>query len=126
MRPTNEDSFAHKLRKRSGTAACQARARASSLVLVAGLGVAGCAVGPNYRKPDPSAPATWSRLEATGTPVANAGVRGDLSQWWRSFNDPLLSELVDEAQRQSLDLRKARARLREARARRAVAGAAHP
>jgi multidrug efflux system outer membrane protein len=122
--PTNKNPFVHQLSDGSGTAACRPRTCACSLVLVAGLGIVGCAVGPNYRKPDLSAPPTWSRLEAAGSPVANAGARGELSQWWRALNDPLLSELVDEAQRQSLDLRKARARLRESRARRAAAGAA--
>ena len=91
--------------------------------MLAGLIFVGCAVGPNYRKPELSAPAKWSRLEATETPVADAGARSDLSQWWRGLKDPLLSELVDQAQGQSLDLHKARARLREARARLAVAGA---
>ncbi|HEX7624577.1 MAG TPA: efflux transporter outer membrane subunit [Anaeromyxobacteraceae bacterium] len=123
MPPTNEDPLADKLSGCSGTVARRRRARARGLVLVAGLGVVGCAVGPNYRKPDPGAADAWSRLEATGAPVANAGARGDLSEWWRRLDDALLSELVDEAQRQSLDLRKARARLREARARRGVAGA---
>ena len=45
----------------------------------------------------------------------------DLSQWWRSLNDPLLSEMVDEALQSSFELHSAQARLREARARRAVA-----
>jgi multidrug efflux system outer membrane protein len=122
--PMNKNPFVRQLSDGSGTAACRSRTCACSLVLVAGLGIVGCAVGPNYRKPDLSAPPTWSRLEATTTAVANSGDRGDLTQWWRGLNDTLLSELVDEAQRQSLDLRKARARLRESRARRAAAGAA--
>lgn len=48
---------------------------------------------------------------------------GDLSRWWQSFNDPLLSELMEQALQASPDLRSARARLREARARRVAAGA---
>lgn len=80
----------------------------------------GCAVGPTYRTPETTTPARWSRLDAAAT---NAGAAGDLGQWWRRLNDPLLSELVDEALRQGLDLRKAQARLRESRARRAMAGA---
>jgi NodT family efflux transporter outer membrane factor (OMF) lipoprotein len=92
--------------------------------MLAGLGFAGCAVGPTYHKPETEAPAKWSRLETTATPPANAGARGDLGQWWRGLHDPLLSELVDRAQRRNLDLRKAQARLREVRARLGVAGAA--
>jgi outer membrane protein, multidrug efflux system len=90
-------------------------------LLLAALGVVGCAVGPTYRQPETRTPAQWSRLDASTT---NSGATGDLSQWWRRLNDPLLSALVDEALRQSLDLRKAQARLRESRARRGVAGAA--
>jgi outer membrane protein, multidrug efflux system len=89
-------------------------------LLVAALGLVGCAVGPSYRRPEPRSPAQWSRLDVSMT---NAGAAGDLSEWWRRLDDPLLSGLVDEALRQSLDLRKAQARLRESRARRAVAGA---
>jgi NodT family efflux transporter outer membrane factor (OMF) lipoprotein len=41
--------------------------------------------------------------------------------WWRSLNDPLLSELVDQAVAGNLDLARAEARLREARANRDAA-----
>ena len=83
----------------------------------------GCAmVGPDYREPASLAPASWFQLGASGN-VARADAAGDLGQWWRAFGDPLLTELVEEALRSSPDLRTARARLREARARRAVAGA---
>jgi len=56
--------------------------------------------------------------------MTHASAPGDLGQWWRGLNDPLLSELMDQALEASPDLRKAQARLREARARRVVAGAA--
>lgn len=94
-----------------------------ALVVLAVLGVVGCSVGPSYRKPEPNPPARWSRLHETANPVAADGASGDLGQWWRGLNDSLLSELVDEAQQRGLDVRKARARLREARARLAVVSA---
>jgi multidrug efflux system outer membrane protein len=109
---------------RSGTSTSHRGTLVRSLIALACIEVVGCAVGPNYAKPDPSAPAMWSQPEVTGPPAVSAGARGDLSQWWKGLNDSLLSELVAQAQQQSLDLRKARARLREARARQAVAGAA--
>ncbi len=95
------------------------------LLMLTSLGILGCTVvGPTYRKTEPNAPAKWSRLETTAPQVADANARGDdVGQWWRRLNDPLLSQLVDEAQRQSLDVRKAEARLREARARQGVASA---
>ena len=94
------------------------------LVMLGGLGLAGCAaVGPDYAPPAPEVPASWNRLDVADKPVAHATATGDLSQWWRGLNDPLLSELIDEALQASPDLRSAQARLREARARRTVAAA---
>lgn len=88
-------------------------------VLVA-VGLAGCAsVGPDYVAPAPDAPAAWSRLEEGGP--AQDGHVGDISQWWRALNDPLLTTLVDEALLANHDVRDAQSRLRAARARRAVA-----
>jgi len=75
--------------------------------------LAGCAVGPDYVRRDPVVPATWAN--AAG---ANAVSRSeDISRWWQRLNDPLLSELVEEALRNSPDMRSARARLTEVRAR---------
>lgn len=47
----------------------------------------------------------------------------NLAQWWQSLNDPQLTELIDEALQENLDLRKAQSRLRETRAKRTVADA---
>jgi NodT family efflux transporter outer membrane factor (OMF) lipoprotein len=47
----------------------------------------------------------------------------DLSRWWLVLKDPLLSELVDQALQANPDLQGARATLRAARARSAVASA---
>jgi NodT family efflux transporter outer membrane factor (OMF) lipoprotein len=80
--------------------------------------VAGCTVGPNYKRPEVSAPAAWNEaqtgIDATGT---------DLARWWTAFNDSLLDSLVERAVRSNLDLRAAEARIREARANRAVVAA---
>ncbi len=85
--------------------------------------LSGCAmVGPDYQTPAPVSSDGWFQLGA-GREVAHAGSAGDLSQWWRAFNDPLLSELVEQSLRSSPDIRSAQARLRESRARRAVAAA---
>lgn len=86
------------------------------------LGLAACVtVGPDYTAPQTGAPAGWNRLEPAATPTVAAEATGDLSRWWLNLNDPLLSELIDQAMQASPDLRSARARLREARARSAVA-----
>jgi outer membrane protein, multidrug efflux system len=117
---THVNLSSYYLSKRSNTVAHRL---AGLLLVLTAPSFAACTVGPSYRKPDPSTPARWSGLAATGTQVVDAGTRGDLGQWWRGLGDPLLSELVDQALRQSLDLGKAQARLREARARLGVAGA---
>lgn len=122
MRPTTRNSINHYLIVRSITALCSPHWSARAFLILSSLAATACSVGPNYRKTEPNAPARWNRLETAST-VTDAGAAGNLSQWWRRLNDPLLSQLVDEAQRQSLDLRKAQARLREARARLGVASA---
>ncbi len=96
-----------------------------ALAALAGLGLAGCAaVGPDYVPPTPAAPAVWRQLDAAALPGVRADAPGDLALWWQQLNDPLLSGLMDEALRASPDLQSAQARLRESRARRAVAAAA--
>jgi NodT family efflux transporter outer membrane factor (OMF) lipoprotein len=93
-------------------------------LLVATVVLTGCAsVGPDYVPPASDAPATWHHAAATSQPAALPKPTGDLSQWWQGFNDPLLTPLIAEALQASPDLRSAQARLREARARRGVAGA---
>lgn len=93
-------------------------------VVVTTLGLTACVtVGPDYKLATADLPAGWSRLDQAAQPVAAATETGDLSQWWQRLNDPLLTGLVEEALQTSLDLRSAQARLREARARRAVATA---
>src|SRR6201996_4571579 len=91
----------------------------SSLLLSAIL--TACAVGPNYHKP---------KDELTpfhNTPAASTAVsvdRASLDQWWTGFNDPLLVEVVHRALSQNLDLAASIARVQQARAAAARAGAA--
>jgi len=78
--------------------------------------ISGCsAVGPDYVKPDLPLPAHWTYAPSTAD-------REDLAQWWQRLHDPMLSSLIEDALQHSLDLRSARAKLREARARRDLAG----
>ncbi len=95
-----------------------------TLIVLAMLGLPACiTVGPDYTTPVLDVPATWSRLDATAGPTTETAADDDPGRWWRNLNDPLLSELVEEALKGSPDLRSAQARLREARAGRAVAAA---
>jgi NodT family efflux transporter outer membrane factor (OMF) lipoprotein len=91
------------------------------LVLSIILILSGCAaVGPDYIRPDFSAPAVW-HTPLQGGLIAEEKDPEDLVVWWRTFNDPLLSRLIERAVAGNLDLKKARSRVREARARRGLA-----
>lgn len=84
--------------------------------------LAGCAsVGPDYREPQPKVPASWAQSESA-IPASTTSATADLSRWWTTLGDPVLPGLIDQALKSSTDLRLATARLREARARRALAG----
>ena len=87
--------------------------RFSSVVTIALLVLAGCAVGPNYKRPPEMAAAVnWTEPTSTA-PVDPV--------WWRTLGDPVLSDLVAVAAAYNLDLIAADAQIREARANRDVA-----
>ena len=82
--------------------------------LAVALALAGCAAGPDYKRPSVDLPVVWT-LEApwrTGTP-ADAADKGD---WWKAFGDPQLDALEQRAMADSPTLAIAAARLAQARA----------
>jgi len=87
------------------------RARTAALVLALPAWMAGCAVGPDYRRPEPAADASF-----TGQALVEAAPGAPRADWWRAFGDPLLDELVAEALLANRDIAAAEARLKEARA----------
>lgn len=80
--------------------------------LLFGCFLAACSVGPRYARPSTPSAGGWSEVQAPGDVDAS---------WWRSFGDPQLSALLDEATASAPDLRVADARLAEARAMRDLA-----
>lgn len=87
--------------------------------------LSGCAtVGPDYVPPATELSATW-HTGLNGGLTDDQQASRDLAAWWTLFNDPELSSLVHRAVAGNLDLKKARARVREARARRGLARADH-
>lgn len=88
------------------------------VVFALGLIVAGCAVGPDYRRPGYPVPATFRG----GPPEARGDPRsfGDL-EWWKVFQDEQLQALIRTALEQNLDLRVAATRILQARAQVTVA-----
>jgi multidrug efflux system outer membrane protein len=106
---------------------------------------AGCTVGPNFVKPTSRAPDHWSQ-RATSQPAAAQPLPAEQSApststpsplstaaeqtaqqpaWWASFNDPMLTSLVERGRSSNLDLRVAVLRIQEARAQRDVTAAAY-
>jgi multidrug efflux system outer membrane protein len=81
--------------------------------------LSGCTVGPDYRPPAEPVPARF--VEAEGQAALGDA---ELARWWSRFGDPELDALVNRALAQNLDVQSAAARIREARAREIVAGAA--
>jgi multidrug efflux system outer membrane protein len=71
----------------------------------------GCALGPNYERPQVPTPPAWREL-----PAAEAESLAN-TPWWELFDDPQLQELVRIALRENKDLLIAVERIEEARAR---------
>jgi outer membrane protein, multidrug efflux system len=72
--------------------------------------LAGCAVGPNYKRPDVHPPETFRGGQSTAT-----NSFGDMP-WWQLFQDPDLQALIKTALTNNYDLRVAIARVEESRA----------
>lgn len=83
--------------------------QAASLALASAL-LAACAVGPDYREPRLATPDQFDGV-STAQPVT------DVEQdFWKSFDDDTLNELIEDALRANHDIRIAMTHLREARA----------
>jgi len=76
------------------------------------LALAACKVGPEYEAPELSIAETWT--QAQDPHVQTESTNGD--EWWGSFEDPTMAELIAEAHAQNLPLRIAGIRILEARA----------
>ncbi len=72
--------------------------------------LAGCAVGPDYVPPKVETPAKWTEASLVNENSLH------LNDWWKTFSDPVLNHLINEALLSNLDLKIAQTRIREARA----------
>lgn len=80
------------------------------LIVVAFLGLmAGCAVGPDYRRPAADLPESFRYSDAGARDIADAA-------WWRQFGDPVLDGLIDNALAGNKDLQIAAANVEQAAA----------
>ena len=76
---------------------------AAALVIFA---LAGCAVGPDYARPEVERPQDFRFAERGAQELAN-------TEWWRQFGDPVLEQLIADALQRNKDLRIAVARVEE-------------
>lgn len=82
--------------------------------LLVGLALAGCAVGPDYQRPDIDVGASYKQAEGW---VAVSAIQTELpADWWRMFDDAELSALMEELNTSNWDIQRAEAQYRQARA----------
>jgi NodT family efflux transporter outer membrane factor (OMF) lipoprotein len=74
--------------------------------------VSGCTVGPDYARPTVEVSDAW-QMAVEGE---LSEVDPDIASWWRSLEDPVLTDLIRRAELSSLDLLIAVARITEAQA----------
>ncbi|HEX5806924.1 MAG TPA: TolC family protein, partial [Macromonas sp.] len=99
------------------------RAALAATVLALLSGLVGCVH--TLQPPAPAAavpvPAQWSAAPAEAADATAPATA--LSGWWRAFNDPQLTGLIDQALQANTSVRGAQAALQQARALRDVAAA---
>jgi multidrug efflux system outer membrane protein len=75
--------------------------------------LAGCTVGPKYKRPAATVPTDYrDAMPAPNLPVSSLGNEN----WWQVYQDPVLVQLIHTALRQNYDVRIAATRVLEAQA----------
>jgi multidrug efflux system outer membrane protein len=77
--------------------------------------LAGCAVGPNYKRPATDVPTAYRGLPPDQTAQSESASLGD-QKWWEVFQDEQLQQLIRTALQQNYDVRIAATRILEAEA----------
>ena len=80
--------------------------RRSIIIILMLFLLAGCAIGPNYRRPEIASPPAWQVDMQQAKETANTA-------WWEQFKDPVLTDLIRTALKENYDLRVATARVEE-------------
>lgn len=86
------------------------------ITLGVALMLAGCAIGPDYKRPEINAPAAFRGQ----TEVPGSKSLAEL-EWWELYRDPVLEKLIKTALQQNYDVKIAVARVEEFRAQVGVA-----
>ncbi len=85
-----------------------------ALALAACTLLGGCAVGPDYVKPDAAAPVAYK--ENRGWKVAQPADSADRGPWWEVFGDAQLNALADQVDVSNQTVKAAAAQYEQARA----------
>src|SRR5208337_642405 len=88
------------------------------LGLLSGMLVPGCAVGPDFVRPQPPAATQYTQGEEPAETVTAAGRAQHFeygaqiaADWWQLFKSPKIDQVIKEAVAQNLNLQSAQARL---------------
>jgi outer membrane protein, multidrug efflux system len=77
-----------------------------AFILFLAVLLAGCTVGPDYKRPKIEIPQSWRFEDKEARDVANTA-------WWEQFKDPVLNELIGIALQENKDLKIAAARIEQ-------------
>lgn len=75
-----------------------------SLAVLSTLYLGGCAIGPDYERPEMTAPKTFIYNDTNKTVTSDID-----TQWWKQFNDPILTQSVENALLANYDLQASQA-----------------
>jgi NodT family efflux transporter outer membrane factor (OMF) lipoprotein len=127
MKPTDRPALAIDRPARAAARRAFAVARPAFVLVTAlalAVGLADCAVGPNFKRPAPpampdyggaSAPAETASAPGTGGNAQRFVNGADIpAQWWTLFQSPKLNVLVERALKANPDMAAAKAALRQA------------
>ena len=70
------------------------------------IALAGCMVGPDYKRPTLDMPQSWRFEDAAAKDTAN-------TSWWGQFDDPVLNDLIQIALQENKDVKIAAARVEQ-------------
>lgn len=107
IRPEQCEGFTRRVVRLRSLAPCM---RHIALAMVVATFFVGCAVGPNYKRPEVAAPTQWKETASTNATLVMP------TNWWTIFGDAELDRIETQAITANQDLKRAVARVTEARA----------
>lgn len=91
------------------------RALSAAVAIAAAALLAGCALGPDYHRPDAAIPAAYKEAPP-GWKIAQPADRADRGPWWTIYDDPQLNALIDKLNTSNQTVAQYAAAYRQARA----------